>query len=196
MSDPVRTIYGEVTLIDVRLASAFYPILVELAKHKHCLTYGELIERAKELHPDKADVQNAIPVGIGRRLEVVKYFTEQHCYPDLTSLIIGKGSGEVGEGFRGDPNRVREEVYAFDWNNAATDFDGFVVRTTKQVNDKGKPKPKKPEAESLMYAHYKLHGASLPSNIKTKRNLIVKLLMEGVTVEDAFSRAITTSQTG
>ena len=33
-----QSFYANVTLIDVQLASAYYPILVDLAKHKHCLT--------------------------------------------------------------------------------------------------------------------------------------------------------------
>jgi hypothetical protein len=36
-----ESFYANVTLMDVLLASACYPILVDLAKHKHCLTYGE-----------------------------------------------------------------------------------------------------------------------------------------------------------
>ncbi|ELU05565.1 hypothetical protein CAPTEDRAFT_217200, partial [Capitella teleta] len=37
-------LYGNITLNDVQLAAAYYPILIDLAKHKHRLTYGELGE--------------------------------------------------------------------------------------------------------------------------------------------------------
>lgn len=43
--------YENVTLIDIQLASVYYPILVDLAKHKHCLTYTELVDRAKHENP-------------------------------------------------------------------------------------------------------------------------------------------------
>lgn len=142
--------YGNVTLTDVKLASVYYPILIDLAKHKQRLTYGKLIEKAKEKHPDIPEVQNAVPVGTGRRLEVVRYFTEQHGYPDLTSLVISKSTGECGEWVleRYDPIKLREEVFSFDWSKATLDFDGFLQHTAKQIVDKAKPKPKKPEARS------------------------------------------------
>lgn len=54
-----QSFYANVTLIDVQLASAYYPILVDLAKHKHCLTYGELVERAKNEYPDRAVVRGS-----------------------------------------------------------------------------------------------------------------------------------------
>lgn len=70
-----ESFYANITLTDVQLASAYYPILIDLAKHKHCLTYGELVERAKSLHPNKSVVQKAIAISAGRRLDVVRIFT-------------------------------------------------------------------------------------------------------------------------
>ena len=49
MTDPTESLYKTITLNDVQLASAYYPILVDLAKHKHCLTYGELVDKAKKM---------------------------------------------------------------------------------------------------------------------------------------------------
>ncbi len=43
MPRPFEAASANLTLIDVQLASAYYPILVDLARHKHCLTYGELV---------------------------------------------------------------------------------------------------------------------------------------------------------
>lgn len=192
MSKEISDKYGNVTLIDVKLASVYYQILMGLAKHKHCLTYGELIAKAKEQHPDIPEVQNAVPVGTGRRLEVVRYFTEQHGYPDLTSLVISKSTGECGEWVleRYDPVKLREEVFTFDWSKATLDFDGFLQHTAKQIIDKAKPKPKKSDAEKLMYEYYKQHKSVLPSSITKKRELIVKLLMDGLAEEVAFSQAV------
>src|SRR3989339_1531435 len=76
-----ESLYTNITLTDVQLASAYYPILVDLAKHKHCLTYGELVDRAKTEYPDKAVVRNAIAVSTGRRLDVVRLFTSERDLP-------------------------------------------------------------------------------------------------------------------
>lgn len=82
----------------MQLASAYSPILVELVRHKHRLTYSELVEKAKEKYPDKPVVQNAIAVSTGRKLDVVRIFTSERELLDLTSLIINKGSGERTKG--------------------------------------------------------------------------------------------------
>ena len=183
-----------VTLIDVQLASIYYPILLDLAQHKHCLTYGELIAKAQKLHPDNAVVKNALPVSTGPRLDVVRSFTEKHGYPDLSSLIINKASGECGKGFLRsfDPVKLRAEVFAFDWTVATTDFDGYISKAEKQATTKPKKRRKitKAEAEKINYEYFKKHLTTLPQNIPTKRELIVKLIIDGMSVEDAFSQAV------
>lgn len=183
-----------VTLNDVKLASIYYPILLDLAQHKHCLTYGELIEKAKKLHPDNPFAKKALAVSTGRRLDVVRYFTEKHGYPDLSSLIINKASGECGTGLLRsfDPVKLRAEVFAFDWTVATTDFDGFISQAEKQATTKPKKRRKitKAEAENLRYEYFKEHLTTLPQTITTKRELIVKLIIDGAAVEDAFSQAV------
>lgn len=182
------------TLTDVKLASIYYPILLDLAKHKHCLTYGELIAKAKELHPDDPFIKSAVPVATGRRLDVVRDFTEKHGYPDLTSLIINKVKGECGDGFSEyyDPVKVREAVFANDWSTATTDFDGFTTHLAKKVTEKSKKRPKitKEAAKDLRYRFYKEHETTLPPTIQKKCDLIDRLIMDGIAVEDAFSQAL------
>lgn len=41
----------------------------------------------------------------------------------------------------------------------------------------------------MMYDFYHLNEKSLSSSIRTKRDLIIELLLAGATVEDAFSQA-------
>lgn len=189
MPKPQQGQYTNVTLIDVQLASSYYPLLVDLAKHKHCLTYGELVERAKEEYPDRPVVQKAIAVSTGRRLDVVRLFTSERDLPDLTSLVINKGSGECGVGFTRsfDPKAAREEVFSFDWSAVTTDFDGFVKHTETAI------KPRKPVKEAkaleLMSTHYQQHKASLPPSIRESREQIVELIMEGFSPEEAFALA-------
>ncbi|MEI8158681.1 MAG: hypothetical protein WCH60_17595 [Burkholderiales bacterium] len=189
MPKPKQSQYTNVTLVDVQLASSYYPMLVDLAKHKHCLTYGELVERAKVEYPDRAVVQKAIAVSTGRRLDVVRMFTSDRELPDLTSLVINKGSGECGVGFTRsfDPKAAREEVFAFDWNAVTTDFDGFVKHTETAI------KPRKPVKEAkaleLMSTHYQLNKANLPPSIRESREQVVELIMEGFSPEEAFTLA-------
>jgi hypothetical protein len=189
MQDPKQSQYANVTLVDVQLASAYYPLLVDLAKHKHCLTYGELVDRAKTEYPDLQVVQKAIAVSTGRRLDVVRMFTAERNLPDLTSLVINKGSGECGIGFTRsfDPAVARKEVFSFDWSAVSTDFDGFVQHTENAI------KPRKPVKEAkaleLMSAYFQANRATLPSSIREHREQIVELIMEGFSPEEAFDMA-------
>lgn len=182
--------YANVTLTDVLLASAYYLILVDLAKHKHCLTYGELVERAKAEYPERPIVQKAIAVSTGRRLDVVRMFTSERQLPDLTSLVINKGSGECGSGFTRhfDPVTARERVFEFDWSTVSLDFDGFVKST--EVAVKPRKKVKEPRARELMATFYQQHKAILPAVVRDRREVIVELIMEGFAEEEAFNLAI------
>lgn len=182
--------YENVTLIDIQLASVYYPILVDLAKHKHCLTYTELVDRAKHENPDHRVVQNAIPVSTGRRLDVVRLFTDERKLPDLTSLVISKGTGECGSFFTRhfDPVAAREQVFAFDWNTATTDFAGFVEVTEKAV--KPRKKVKKPQARERMAAYYQANKSNLPANVSEYREAIIELIMEGFSDEEAYAMTL------
>ena len=186
MPTPVPPLYEKVTLIDVRLASAYYPILVDLARHKHCLTYGELVQRAKDEYPKNDIVQSAIPVSTGRRLDVVRMFTRERDMPDLTSLVISKGSGECGSGFRRnfDPVTAREAVFAFDWSDVSMDFDGFINHTEQAI--KPRKTVSKGVALKLMSDYNLQHRSTLPADIRERREEIIDLIMEGFTQEEAF----------
>ncbi len=190
MADPTEGFYKNVTLNDVQLASAYYPILIDLAKHKHCLTYGELVEKAKETYPDKPVVQNAIAVSTGRKLDVVRLFTSERDLPDLSSLIINKAAGECGSGFTDhfDPVAAREKVFAFDWGSVSTDFDGFIEYSESAV--KPRKRIKRPAALKLMSDYYFEHKDEFPTTLSECRELIIELLMEGFSPEDAFAEAI------
>ena len=186
----VNSQYANVTLIDVQLASAYYPILIDLAKHKHCLTYTELVERAKREYSDRPIVQNAIAVSTGRRLDVVRAFTDERDLPDLSALIISKGTGECGIGFTKifDPVATREKVFAYDWTGVSTDFDGFIKIAEAEIAPR--KRVKEPKALELMASYYKANKESLPKNVRQCRELIVELIMEGFPPEAAFSQAL------
>jgi len=188
--NPTESLYKNVTLNDVQLASAYYPLLVDLARHKHCLTYGELVDKAKEAYPGKEVVQKAIAVSTGRKLDVVRLFTSERGLPDLTCLIINKGLGECGVGFTQhfDPETTRAEVFAFDWSNVSTDFDGYIKHTEKVVTPR--PKRKRQVALNLMSTFYAKHKTRFPPVIRDKRELIIELLEKGLSEEEAFTEAL------
>lgn len=58
-----------------------------------------------------------------------------------------------------------------------------------QVQKKSK-KLKVDEASALMSAYYLRHKADLPSSIRDRRQLILELIMEGASPEEAFAQAV------
>lgn len=181
--------YSNITLTDLQLAAAYYPILIDVAKQQGRLTYGDLVERAKNLQPDNPIVQNAIAVSTGRRLDVVRMFTNERDLPDLTSLVISKGDGECGIGFTQhfDPQAARKNVYAKDWSVVSTDFEGFIKHTETII--KPRKKVKEQQALEMMAEHYKANKATLPAAIREHREMIIELIMEGFQPDEAFSQA-------
>jgi hypothetical protein len=190
MTNSIDSLDDNVTLNDVKLAEIYYPILIDLAKHKHCYTYGELIERAKNENPDNQIVKQAIPVSTGRKLNVIRLFLDRKNLPDLTSLIINKSTGECGSGFTDhyDPESKRDKVYGWDWSPVSTDFDWFI----KESESKVKPRKKVSAAiaKDLMFQYYRANKSNLAPDINEQRELIVELLMEGFSAEEAFSEAV------
>jgi hypothetical protein len=189
MVDPTESLYKNITLNDVQLASAYYPILIDLAKHKQCCSYSELVARAKEIYLDKVEVQRAIPVSTGRKLDVVRIFTAERELPDLTCLIINKGSGECGVGFTQyfDPVASREKVFDFDWSTVETEFDGYIKHTVTVITPRKKITESK--AREIMAAYYKQNMDRLPESVREKREFIIELLVEGFSAEEAFTQA-------
>ena len=193
-----ESLYSNITLNDIQLATVYYPILVDLARNNQTLSYGELVVRAKREHPDNPVVQNAIAVSVGRKLDVIRLFVGERELPDLTSLIVSKQTGECGSLFTSnfDPVTARQKVFAFDWSNVSDDFSGYIGRegaVAKQNSKvkaatKTKPRVNRAEALALMSSYYKEHKESLPSNIPLKRDIIILLLMGGYSCEEAFSK--------
>jgi hypothetical protein len=180
------------TLTDVRLAAAYYPILLEIARDRKVgsvITYGDLVTTAKERYPENETVQNAIPVSTGRRLEIVRLFTNDRSYPDLSSLVVNS-KGECGSGFtdRYDPETARKAVYGFDWSGVTSEFDVFIEGAVEVV--KPKKKISRNEAVSQMSAHYKENKGVYPADIKSAREQIIEFIVDGFSVEMAFENAL------
>lgn len=195
-----ESLYQNITLNDVQLGGAYYQILIELAKQKLCMTYSDLVQQAKERHPGNDVVQNAIAVSVGRKLEVVRLFTKQRGLPDVTSLIISKAEGECGSFYTEhfDPIKARAEVFAYDWDTVQPEFDLFVSMVTKTAS-LGKPRHeianprkrrKETEAADLLFAFYKDNKSKYPLSVKEKKKMLMALLMDGFSPEEAFAQAL------
>ena len=188
--------YVNVTQVDLALAKAYFPILVEMAKAKETLTYSQLVEKAKAIYPQNEIVQTAIPVSTGRRLDVVRAFTQDFGCPDLSSLVVSKGSGECGSGFTRsfNPEAVREDVFGFEWSSLKTNFEGFVASVAEKIKPKKRVKPE--EARKLMSDFYLSNKSELPSEIKGFREYLIEMISEGVAVKDAFADCLSRLKNG
>jgi hypothetical protein len=181
--------YKTTTLLDLQLAAIYYPMLIELAKHKHLITYKELVDEAKRLHPENKVVQiSAIPTTIGRRLDVIRVFTKQRELPDLAALIISKRTGGTGGGYKGDAKLEQQRAFAFDWSSVSTTFDLYVGQVKTAITPRKRIDLK--TAANEMWEYYRLNKSSLPLNIDDYRELILEMIRDGIDVEQAFRQAL------
>jgi len=55
------------TELDMEIAALLYPVLVDVARSGEPISFGDLIHRTQERHPDNIAIQHQVPVGLGRR---------------------------------------------------------------------------------------------------------------------------------
>jgi hypothetical protein len=176
---------------DLELGSVYWSLLVDFAKNRkgEVLTYGQLIQSAKDAHPNNAAVANAIAVSIGRKLEVVVWFCAQNGLPDLACLVVNQ-SGKPGESY---PNPTtwddeKQKVANFDWANIQIKFETVIKEElAKTVTLK---KRTEDVALNVRYEHWRENRPRYPANPSEDQKLdMLHLLMEGHDVEYAFQRA-------
>ena len=189
-TDTIPTLHSNVTTVDVQLARAYFPLLVEIAQHKQRVTYGELVARAKLAYPGLTVVQKAIAVSTGRRLDVVRRFTNERGLPDLSLLVLSPGAVGRGVGPKrsSDLEATRETVSDFDWSSVVTEFAGFIKQA--EAATKHRKTVKEAVALEAMSAHFREHQATLPARVREQRQAIIEMIMEGFSAEEAFERAL------
>jgi len=176
---------------DLELGRVYWSLLIEFARDKKgkVLTYGELIENAKKAYPDNAAVENAIPISIGRKLEVVVWFCAQNKLPDLACLVVNQ-SGLPGESYIHflTWEAERKKVADYDWSNIQIKFETTIQQElAKTVKLK---KRKNDEALNLRYEHWKENKDRYPVSPSDEQKLdMLLLLMEGHDPEYAFRQA-------
>lgn len=185
----VAQLYPDVTERALRLARLLFPILVQCAKDKTLITYGALVERAQEMYPDVSEVQNAIPVSMGRILDVIHVFCARRGIPDLASIVVSSGSTFPGRGyvdFEHADERQRE-VFAFDWEAEFIVFEEEVIEAIR-VNTR-KPRSEKVAAQ-LLVTHFLQNETQYPATVRDHKATILALLMEGFDAHEAFDTVL------
>ena len=61
MSEDITDIKNH-TAYDIVLSAVYLPILIQTANNKKTITYGELVQTGKELHPDMLNCTQIWPV--------------------------------------------------------------------------------------------------------------------------------------
>jgi hypothetical protein len=137
--------------------------------------------------------RSAIATNAGRRLNVVRMFTNAQGLPDLSSLVINQNSNECGVGFLRsfDPEKIRAEVFSFNWESVNTEFIDYVQQNKNLINlNRSKNKKEKTikidDAVLIMSDYYMANKEKYPKNIREYRDQIIKLIMESVEVNEAF----------
>ncbi len=173
------------TELDVEIAALLYPVLVDVARSGEPIPFGDLIRRTQERHPDNLAIQQQVPIGLGRRLETVRAFTEEMGYPDLTCLVVNPGKSVPPEVYYTDPEVEQARVAAFDWNKVEAEFSLHIATFRKSVEKRSRRK--RNDAVTLMAAYYTEHRAALPPAITNSREHIIAELMAGENVADVFA---------
>jgi hypothetical protein len=179
------------TIRDVRVTKVFYPILLDLARERRTTTYGALVDEAQARNPDDDIIAALIPRAVGRRLLVLRGFTDELGYPDLSSLVLNASTGEVGDAYsdKFDPRDKRAEVMAFDWTGVVPEFDAFVDRYEREIASRNRPKRSREEAKHLLWDYAKDNPkALLPS--PPQREAVLSSLIAGEDVADAIAEVM------
>lgn len=180
-----------ITETDLAVASALYPVLVDCARQEPArkLTYGDLLGEAQRRFPGNDAIQSAIPISLGRRLDVVRIFLAGKKLPNLTGLVVNAGTGEVGSAFGANPEQVRAEVADFDWSSVSGEFDLHIAGLREKAAARSRPKLSRDAAKKIMSEYALANRGTLPKLVSLRRELIIEFLCEGLSAEDAFQSA-------
>ena len=188
------------TAYDIVLAGVYLPILIQTAKKHRTITYGELVQTGKELHPDNKYVLGSIPVTAGRRLNVLRQTLRDHSLPDLSCLVVSASSGKTGDAYhlKSSERELREAVFSTDWDQYQEALDNEISQIPYEKIDftevsRKSPKPKPPSRQELldtMSNYWKEHGSQYPKWVRTKREVVIDLLFQGYPVEECFNQVV------
>lgn len=175
------------TTVDLELATLFYPSLVELGRRNETRSYKTFLTEVQALHPENETLARAVPLNVGRRLDVIRVFTRSKNYPDLGCLIVSGATGAPGTGYDGNVTLERERIAAFDWSSVVEEFSLEIQRQKRAMTKR--PKRGRTEATRLMSDYYQQNRTSYDNRVFDRREDLIALLMKGEEVADAFEMA-------
>lgn len=124
---PCKTLFlGDYKIMDIiKIESRkIWDVLIEYAKEKQILTYGELDKITGIFYRE----QNV-------RLGYIQDFCIQNNYPPLTVLVRNKQTKKPGAGFFACTEdqivQKTKEVYTFDWTSKTSEFDIFLQNQSR-----------------------------------------------------------------
>jgi hypothetical protein len=150
--------------------------------------YGDLLTIARHLFPDDAEVQRAVPIGIGMKLLFVEAFCKSNGYPNLACLAVNKGKKIPGVSYPGDWEKEMQEVAHFAWDVIQPVLDDYTSHAIKAATPMRRVK--EADARSMLYAHYKGSKAAYAAFDQSDREEMVDILMLGIDVLSAFDMVV------
>lgn len=189
--------FPNVTELDLKLASYYFPILVDVARERgKTISYGDLLKEARRLHPeyfyDEEGKQRETDFSTGRRLGTIWRFAAKKDYPIISTLVVNAATGECGHGVTDnlDPIAEREKVYAFDWDSVADDFLAH-LSYEKEINRKRKIKKLKrrssQEAAQALGLYWKETQDQWPNELRAHRDELQAEIEKGFDPATVFS---------
>jgi hypothetical protein len=188
---------------DLEVARKFIPILVDWAKDfignysdkpsDWNKTYSGLLNQAKKAYPDHPYLKQVTPITVGRRLGVIRLCRGD--LPDLSCLVVSKATGECAEAYKKeyDPVQKRQELLelptSYDWIEFESVYED---RMLSMLQISTRSRRIRDIATSQMFEHWKLNKQLYPKKIEDKREVIIKLIMEGLSAKEAFDHVMAT----
>jgi len=178
------------TVNDIRVGTALFAVLVAHAREKpgQTIFYGDLLDQARARFPEDAEVERAVPIGIGMKLLFVEAFCSAHGYPNLACLAVNRGKRIPGLAYPGDWEREMREVAEFNWDEVQPVLDAYVGEAIVAAT------PLRPisreKALEIRYEHFKNNRAAYDPLTESEREEIVNILMSGVDVERALAMVL------
>lgn len=174
------------TLNDINVGSKLYAVLVRHAASQpgKSIFYGDLLDQARTMFNQDAEVKRAVPIGIGMKLLFVEAFCKENGYPNLACLAVNRVRRMPGGGFPGDWQQQMREVAAFDWSAAQPVLDAYVTCSIEAATPLRRRK--ETAARELLFAHFRENRDAYKDFDEDDREEMVSLLMEGFDVDVAL----------
>ncbi|WP_159980633.1 MULTISPECIES: hypothetical protein [unclassified Novosphingobium] len=181
---PMPTKGRFLTLFDVAIARAIYPVLLELARTAaEPIFFVDLIDRTRQIVADPDHpIHSQIPHGMGRRLEALRMFTDAQDHPDLSCLVTSATGTSPLVDFEDRIALLRSH----DWTGVEDELGQQCAIWEKHL--RRRPKRTRHAAKELMWEHFNANRARYHADIELKfREEILTELEIGADVEDVFA---------